>query len=286
MAVRSPLHERLAGICSVFSLSALACGGPQSPAGGAEDVDCTSLPAAPVDQTPHWQPAPILGFQIAHFDNLEELIVRLRDVDVVTLELEQIESAGGRLVTDRVHGQGARVICYTSTGYEDWRSDAARYPEAAKGSPICRDDGCRSVWPGEAWGDIRNPELLTFLAARADRAAAVGCDGIELDNIDQAFNRTGWSITALQNIDAARRLAQVGHERGLAVLAKNAGEIACGLAPAFDGVFIEECQSNDECDTYLPYAGKLVAMVEYQTACQPHSWASCQRQTDYFEDPK
>jgi hypothetical protein len=261
----------------------LACGGTRS-APEDPEVDCAALPPAPVEPAPRWLPASIASFQIAHFDTLGALERMLRPVDVITLELDQIEEAGGRAVTERVHAAGPRVICYTSTGYEDWRADAASYPAEARGASICRDETCRSVWPGEAWGDIRSPALLSFLAARADRAVAVGCDGIEFDNIDHAFNRTGWAITPVENVIAARSLARLAHERGLAALAKNAGELACGLAPSFDGVFVEECQANRECDAYLPYAGKLVALIEYETDCVPRVGAACRRQNDYFEE--
>jgi hypothetical protein len=272
------------GLLALASLMALAaaCGG-SSGGGTTPEVDCASLPPAPMDRGEHWVPSPIASFQITHFTSVDDLLARLRAVDVVTLELDQVEESGGRQLTDRVHERGARVICYVSTGYEQWRSDARSYPDAARGNPICRDDGCRSVWPGEAWGDIRHPELLAFLAARTARAAAAGCDGIELDNMDQAFNRTGLDMSVIENVAAAHELARLAHDRGLAALAKNAGEIACALASSFDGVFIEECEQTGECDAYRSYAGKLVAMIEYEADCVPRDWAACRRQSDYFE---
>jgi hypothetical protein len=230
-----------------------------------------------------WTPATITSFEIFHFESAAEFARELRPVEVVTLELDQIEAAGGRAISDAAHAQGIRVICYTSSGYEDWRRDAARFPDDAKGGGICRDDACRSTWPGEAWGDIRMESLRAFLAARADRAVAAGCDGIEFDNMDPAFNTTGLDISVDENVDAALKLAQLGHERGLAVLAKNTGELAASLARAFDGVFIEECEAYGECDLYLPYRGKLVAMVEYQGRCRARAWAACNEQADYFD---
>jgi hypothetical protein len=231
-----------------------------------------------------WSPGPIGSFEIFHFEGLGEFRAKLRRVDAVTLELDQIEAAGGRAVTDLAHAQATRVICYTSSGFEDWRADAGSYPEDAKGSNICRNDACTSTWPGEAWGDIRKPSLQAFLGVRADRAALAGCDGIEFDNMDQAFNRTGLNMTAQENLAAARQLAALGHERGLAVMAKNTGELGCSLAPVFDGVFVEECQQNDECDAYLPYRGKLVAMVEYEASCAARDWAACSERDDYFDE--
>ncbi|HTV26069.1 MAG TPA: endo alpha-1,4 polygalactosaminidase [Polyangiaceae bacterium] len=261
---------------------------PAAPAPSTEPGNPSSCdapaPSTASQGQPHWTPETIGSFEIFHFDSLSEFSQKLRAVDVVTLELDQVEAAGGRAVTDAAHAQNTRVICYTSSGYEDWRDDAERFPKDAMGSAICRDESCRSTWPGEAWGDIRKPSLLAFLGTRADRAAAVGCDGIEFDNMDQAFNSTGLEMSVEQNIDAARRLAALGHERGLAVLAKNAGALSCALAASFDGVFIEECQQFDECDIYLPYRGKLVAMVEYESRCSTRDWAACNEQDDYFDE--
>lgn len=261
---------------------------PATPTPGTDPGDTASCdmpaPSTASQGQPHWTPGTIGSFEIFHFDSLSEFTQKLRAVDVITLELDQVEAAGGRAVTDAAHAQNTRVICYTSSGYEDWRDDADRFPADAMGSAICRNESCSSTWPGEAWGDIRKPSLLTFLGTRADRAAAIGCDGIEFDNMDQAFNTTGLDMTVDENVAAARRLAQLGHERGLAVLAKNAGALSCALAASFDGVFIEECQQFGECDSYLPYRGKLVAMVEYESSCGTRDWAVCNEQDDYFDE--
>jgi len=101
--------------------------------------------------------------------------------------------------------------------------------------------------------------------------------------MDQAFNSTGLNISVDENLAAALKLAELGHERGLAVLAKNTGELAARLAPEFDGVFVEECEAFDECDLYLPYRGKLVAIVEYDAGCRARDWAACNEQDDYFD---
>jgi hypothetical protein len=257
-----------------------------------EPVPSEPVPSGPAPSEPtpsaaapsHWTPTTIASFEILAFEGIAELREKLRPVDVVTLDLDEIEAAGGNAVTSVAHAQGTRVICYTSSGYEDWRPDANRFPEDAMGSSICRDDTCTSTWPGEAWGDIRKVSLLAFLGLRADRAVAAGCDGIEFDNMDQAFNQTGLDMTTEENIVAARELARLAHERGLGAVAKNTGELAGALAPSFDGVFIEECQESDECDAYLPYRGKLVAMVEYGAPCQQREWAACNEQDDYFDD--
>ena len=289
MSMGSPSRRVAECAALVLALPGGACAGsaPRSDeprVTGPIPASCNPAPSTAAQGRPHWTPGTIGSFAIFHVASLAELDRKLRAVDAVTLELDEVEAAGGRTVTDTARARGARVICYTSSGYEDWRDDAGSYPEDAKGGAICRDEACRSTWPGEAWGDIRRPSLLAFLGARADRAAAAGCDGIEFDNMDQAYNDTGLDMSADENREAALRLAALAHERGLAALAKNTGELACDLAPAFDGVFIEECQENDECDAYLPYRGKAVAMVEYGARCRSRDWAACNEQDDYFDD--
>ena len=70
-----------------------------------------------------------------------------------------------------LHRRGAYVICYLSAGsFEDWRSDAGRYPASVLGRPL---DG----WPGERWVDVRRTDvLLPILRDRIARCRAKGFD--------------------------------------------------------------------------------------------------------------
>jgi hypothetical protein len=53
----------------------------------------------------------------------------------------------------RLHRAGRYVVCYISAGsYENWRSDAKRFPAAVLGK--------RNGWPGERWLDIRRLAVL------------------------------------------------------------------------------------------------------------------------------
>lgn len=247
-------------------------------------------------------PGTIRSFAILQFEDLSDFIRKLEGlphIDVLTLDLEEVEGAGGRAVTDKVHarcsdGRCTRVVCYTSSGYEGYRKDAHLFPASAKGGEICKDSACKERWPDEAWGDIRKPELLEFLGRRAARARQAACDAIEFDNMDQAFNETDhhgtrrdparFTMTPDENLQGALQLARLGHEHGLAVMAKNASELATDLAAHFDGVFVESCEQKNECDAYLPYEGKLVATVEYDSACKTRHWAACNRQHGYFDE--
>jgi hypothetical protein len=237
------------------------------------------LPTPVPNGTTWWKPGTIKSFQIFHFDGLAEFKSKLKAVDVVTVELEQMSDVGGTAVADYAHSKGVKVVCYTSEGYEDWRDDAAQYPRDAWGDEM--DD-----WEGERWGDPRRPSLHAFLGRRMDRCKAMGGDAVELDNMDQHSNsdESGIKITKAENVAAQKALAALAHSKGLAIMAKNAGDIAQDLAPHFDGVYIEQCNKYDECDDYKAYKGKPVAMLEYGlTSCAPFEGAVCNKQSGYFK---
>jgi hypothetical protein len=72
---------------------------------------------------------------------------------------------------------GKKVICYFSAGTsEDWRPDYSSFPEKAKGAKL-------PDWPGERWLDIRKEEVFNVMKSRIKRAADLGCDAIDPDNM-------------------------------------------------------------------------------------------------------
>lgn len=255
-------------------------------------VDPTPAPV----QTPGkpgawWKPGPIKSFQIMHFDGLADFKKKLKQVDVVTLELDQIEEAGGRILVDYAHSKGVKVIAYISEGHEKWRSDASQYPEEAKGGAIkCTplSGGCplSGRWTGEAWGNPTKEAWFGFMAKRLDRIVAVGADGAEPDNMDQNSNDVGFSITMAQNVAAQKRLAGMAHDRNLAIFQKNALEMSKQLVDTFDGLYNESCHDNEECHLIAPYKNKLVAIKSYEGDCAKVPevpQAVCSESSDYFE---
>ena len=228
---------------------------------------------------------PIKSFQIMHIDGIKDLKKRLKKVDVVTLELDQVTKEIG----DYLESVNVKLICYTSVGYENWREDAAQYPAEAKGGKIkCTpfSGGCPAVgyWKGEEWGNTTKQSLIDFMAKRYDQAKDKECKGVENDNVDQAFNKPSFKITKAQNIEANIKLAKEINKRGMFAVMKNGVEMSKELAPYYQGVFIEECNANEECDDYLPYKGKIVAIKEYGEDCFESNWSACQEADDYFED--
>lgn len=139
--------------------------------------------------------------------------------------------------------QGARMLCYFSSQYEEWRDDAASF--GALGEML---DG----WPGEYWVDPSDPANLAVMTARLDVAVAKGCDGIDLDNID----RDGHEDYVSQIFAAAR-------DRGLLVSQKNGIEKIELFWDLVDLYQNEQCQEYDECSAYEGL-GRPVYNIEYQ----------------------
>ncbi|RMF18372.1 MAG: endo alpha-1,4 polygalactosaminidase [Candidatus Dadabacteria bacterium] len=155
--------------------------------------------------------------------------------------------------------RGIAVICYFSAGsYENWRPDADAFPADALGEPL---DG----WEGERWLDIRDNALRPILEQRLDLAVSKGCDAVEPDNVDGWTNRTGFPLSADDQLAFNRWLAQQAHARGLLVGLKNDLDQIGALEAAFDFAINEQCLAFDECSAYAPFvaAGKAVFHAEY-----------------------
>ena len=161
---------------------------------------------------------------------------------------------------DALHDQGRKVICYLSAGsWEPYRPDADEFPEEVLGPPV---DG----WPDERWLDIRRLDVLEpLMAARFDLCRAKGFDGVEPDWMDSHTQDTGFDITAEDQLRYNRRLAELAHERGLAIGLKNdLGQVE-ELADLFDFAVVEQCMEFDECELLLPFLDrdKPVFHAEY-----------------------
>jgi hypothetical protein len=124
-------------------------------------------------------------------------------------------------------------------------------------------------WPDERWLDVRRLDLLRpVLAARFDLCAEKGFDGVEPDWMDSHTQNTGFPITADDQLRFNRMLADMAHERGLAIGLKNdLGQVA-QLADVFDFAVVEQCAEYGECGELAPFLdrGKPVFHAEYDLA--------------------
>ena len=141
-----------------------------------------------------------------------------------------------------LHERDIRVICYLSAGsWEPYRPDSAGFPADLLGGPV-------AGWPDERWLDIRRLDTLRpLMAARLDLCRDKGFDGVEPDWLDSHTQDTGFPITVADQLRYNRMLADMAHERGLAIGLKNDLGQADELADLFDFSVVEQCAEFDEC---------------------------------------
>jgi len=157
-------------------------------------------------------------------------------------------------------GAGVGAVCYIDVGgWEDYRSDAAKFPASVKGNSI---DG----WPSERWLDVRQIAILKpLMQARIKMCASKGFDGVEPDLMDGYQNNTGFPITAAHQLAYNRMIADLAHAAGLKVAQKGAIDQTAAMQPYFDWTINEQCGQYNECGPLSAYAkaGKAVWIVEY-----------------------
>lgn len=162
-----------------------------------------------------------------------------------------------------LHQRGRKVICYLTAGsWEPYPPDSASFPPEIIGGPV-------AGWPDERWLDIRRADLLRpMIASRLDLCRQKGFDGVEPDWLDNHTQDTGFPITGADQLRYNRMLADLAHERGLAIGLKNDLGQTDELAGVFDFMVVEQCAEFDECDAVQPFLdrGKPVFDAEYNLA--------------------
>lgn len=184
--------------------------------------------------------------------------VAMYDIDMFNNDASVIAS---------LHAQGRKVFCYVDVGsWENWRPDAAAFPESVKGTVY-------GGFPDERWLDVRAWNILgPIMTARLTLARSKGCDGIEPDNVDgydnTAHEGSGFPLTYNDQIVYNLQIADLAHSLGMSVGLKNDINQAAALQPAFDWALSEQCFQYGECDYFTPFvqAGKAVFEVEYKLA--------------------
>lgn len=104
------------------------------------------------------------------------------------------------------------------------------------------------------------------MADRLDMCRDKGFDAVEPDNMDGYRNRTGFQLTAADQLRYNRLIARLAHERGMAVGLKNDLDQIPDLVGDFDFAVNEQCAQYDECGDMKPFiaADKAVFHVEYE----------------------
>jgi hypothetical protein len=179
-------------------------------------------------------------------------------VDVFDIDWEEDAS-----VVAQLQQAGKKVICYVSVGsWEDWRPDAANFPATVLGNDY-------PGWPGEKFVDIRAQALRDIMAKRFDVCKTKGFDALEPDNMDVFSSNSGFPLTQADGVAYAKWLATECHNRGMAIVQKNASEITAGIQSVYDGALTESCYSDGNwCADMQAYidANKPVFACEYESS--------------------
>jgi hypothetical protein len=166
-----------------------------------------------------------------------------------------------RATVAALHRQGRVVICYLDVGsWERYRPDAKRFPRSVIGR---RYEG----FPDERWLDIAHfHRFASILEHRFHLCARKGFDAVEPDNLAGFENRTGFDLTAGEQLRFNRWVAARVHALGMEVALKNDPRQVRALVGRFDLAIVEQCFQYDECDSYEPFvrAGKPVFEAEYE----------------------
>ncbi len=199
----------------------------------------------------YWTPAPGTTWQWQLTGSIDQ------SVSAQVFEVDGFDTAASTVATLKAGGR--RTVCYFSAGsFEDWRPDAASFPAEVLGAA--------NGWPGERWLDIRRLDLLgPVMAARMTMCRDKGFDAVEPDNVDGYANKTGFALTAADQLAYNRMIAATAHGLGLSAALKNDVDQVADLEPSFDFAVNEECFAFDECDGLSRFvaAGKAVFSAEY-----------------------
>ncbi|MEU3499872.1 endo alpha-1,4 polygalactosaminidase [Streptomyces hundungensis] len=203
-----------------------------------------------------WQPKPGTAWQW-------QLNGRVQDgPDVPVYDIDGFENTAADVA--KLHARGRKAICYVNAGaWENFRPDKEAFPSAVRGE--------NNGWEGERWLDIRRIDVLRpLMERRFDMCREKGFDGVEPDLMDGYLNKTGFALTAADQLAYNRMLSSIAHARGLAVGLKNDLQQIPELVPAFDFAVNEQCAQYDECALLSPFvkADKAVFHVEYELPAQ------------------
>ncbi|MFD4606992.1 endo alpha-1,4 polygalactosaminidase [Streptomyces sp. NPDC058440] len=228
----------------------------RSPTAATKGPERTSPPATagPTPGTPRkalWRPRPGLAWQWQLNGRADP------SVDVPVYDIDGFENSAADVA--RLHRADRKVICYVNVGaWENFRPDKDAFPRSVLGGT--------NGWDGERWLDIRRLSVLRpIMERRFDMCRDKGFDAVEPDLLEAYSNRTGFPLTARDQLRYNRMIAEVAHERGLSVGLKNDLPQIPQLVGDFDFAVNEECAQYRECERLTPFvkAGKAVFHVEY-----------------------
>ncbi len=162
---------------------------------------------------------------------------------VAMTEVDGFDTSAGTVAALHRTLTGRGVVCYIDAGtWENWRPDAREFPRYLLGKP----DG---PWHGERWLDIARFHgiLGQIMQARARMCQRKGFNAIDFDNVDGYANKTGFALTAADQLHYDIFLANTAHRLGLAVALKNDLAQVPTLLKYFDFAVDEQCFQYRDC---------------------------------------
>jgi hypothetical protein len=194
-----------------------------------------------------------------------------------------------RTTVAALHRGGRVAICYLDVGsWERYRPDAKRFQRAVIGR---RYEG----FPDERWLDIAHfHRFAPILEHRFRLCAHKGFDAVEPDNLAGFENRTGFPLTAADQLRFNRWVAARVRALGMAVALKNDPRQVGALLSRFDFAIVEQCFQYEECGSYKPFIarGKAVFEAEYEqkpsaycNAAKSLGFSAIRKSYDLFAQP-
>ncbi len=152
-------------------------------------------------------------------DTVEDILENAADCYVL---IDPFGSPRARDAIGEMQASGNAVGCYMSSGTcEDWRDDFEEIKEHCVTTPW-------GQWAGEYFVDDPGPGLRKAMEARIGQMATWGCDTVEFDNMDWAFDdrnrrKYDFAATATEAIEYNQALCDTTHSQGMGCMAKNTG---------------------------------------------------------------
>jgi hypothetical protein len=208
-------------------------------------------------------------------------------VPACVLDVDGFETPGATVAA--LHRGGRVAICYLDVGsWESYRPDAGLFPRSVIGR---RYEG----FPDERWLDIAHfRRFAPILERRFRLCARKGFDAVEPDNVAGFENRTGFDLTAAEQLRFNRWVAARVRALGMAVALKNDPRQVRALLGRFDFAIVEQCFQYEECESYKPFVsdGKAVFEAEYELepsaycdAAKTLGFSAIRKSYDLFAQP-
>jgi hypothetical protein len=175
-----------------------------------------------------------------------------------------------------LHRQGAKVICYLDVGsWEEYRPDASQFPKSALGAVY-------EGYPEERWLDIAHyGQFAAIMKARIAMCARKGFDAVEPDNIAGYENKSGFDLTAADQLRFNRWIARQVHRAGMSVALKNDPKQAAALVGLYDFAIVEQCFQYEECGYYKTFVSHGKAVYEAEYELEPSEFCAAAEALDF-----